>query len=315
MKHQRKNGSTLHEKGLFMGVVDLKKSEKLRNTVLEEMEGERAEELEEAILDQFDQIHSIDFFPDPDIERLLLRQQEKEIEELRKRPQLEKGIVCFKPSGASKCERELFYTALKVKPDEMVMFPYQRRWTRNSSAVHAARQRELLYCEKLIENPAFKVARTSEGLPCWESNIHTVKKIEHKGIPFYISGMMDGILEYRDGSKIGFEFKTKSTTIAQVGAYKMRDAQESHKMQTVAYSLLFGINEFLIVYESVAKDGWDKGADARPDMRAFYVKVTESDRQQLLDKWAWVASQCYAGEVPDGDYSKCIFCPYKSRCH
>lgn len=299
-----------------MGFVIRGGAEALRNSALEQTTWERGEELKNALLFQLNELHSKDIWTDWDIEALLLKVKERELERMRKRPgQPEEtgGLVKFNPSSASKCERELFYRAVKVKQDEMTMYPYQRRWTRNSSAVHEAVQRDLLYSEKYTSG-AFTVERTAEGFPAWEDEILTTKKMEHQGVPFLIHGKMDGILRYKDGSRIGFEYKTKSTTIAQIGSYKMKSAEESHVLQTVAYSLLFGIDEFLILYESVAKDGWKKGEEARPDLRCFYIRVTDGQKQALLDKWAGVASMCYDAEIPEGDRSKCIFCPFKSRC-
>lgn len=139
--------------------------------------------------------------------------------------------------------------------------------------------------------------------------------ITHNGVTFALFGMMDGILEYKqDGTRVGFEFKTKSTTIAQVGNYKMKDAQEGHKLQTVAYSLLFDVDEFIIMYESVAKDNWTANQNAKSDIRTFYNKVTEADKLMLLDKLAEVEKHIQAGKIPEGDLSKCIFCPYKNTC-
>ena len=49
------------------------------------------------------------------------------------------------------------------------------------------------------------------------------------------------------------------------------------------------------------------------DLRTFYVKITEEDRQQLLDKLSEVAKQFYAEEVPAKE-DKCFFCQYKTAC-
>ncbi|MFP3427608.1 hypothetical protein, partial [Pseudoalteromonas sp. SIMBA_162] len=83
----------------------------------------------------------------------------------------------------------------------------------------------------------------------------------------------DGILQYKDGSRVGFEFKTKSTK--QDTIHKLKKPSPSHIQQTVAYSLLFGIDEYLITYESVSKDEWRSGPIAYEDIKPFYVKVTE----------------------------------------
>ncbi|MFT4413234.1 hypothetical protein ACLM5H_05160 [Fredinandcohnia humi] len=290
-------------------------AKQLREEIREQKANSRGDDLSKAILSHFDAIHSKDTPLDFEIEKLLIRDELKALENDKSNLHFDNNLITFSPSSASKCERELFYKAVNEVKDEQPFFPYQRRWTRNGTAVHSATQRDLLYAEKYLESPAFKVVRMEDGTPAWEKNIRNVKQFEHNGISFQIYGMMDGLLKFVDYSTIGFEFKTKSTTIGAVGSYKMKDAQDSHKQQCIAYSLLFGINEFLIVYESLAKDGWTKGAEAKPDMRAFYVKVTEEDKQQLLDKFARVAGMYYAQVRPQPDTSKCLFCPYKTTCN
>lgn len=288
-------------------------AERLKKRVLEN-DSERGQRLAGALFNQMNSLHSKDFFPDHTLESLLLKQKEHDLSLLKSYKKLPEGLICFSPSSASGCKRGLIFKANKEEKDEVQRFPYQRRWTRNSSAVHEAVQRDLLYCEKVLDNPIFTVHRLEDGLPAWEQNIKTCKVIEHNGVKFALNGMCDGILEYKpDGSKVLFEFKTKSTTIGCVGTYKLKGVQEEHRIQAIAYSILFGVDECIFCYESVAKDGWTKGADAKIDLRTFYVKVTEEDRQQLLDKFAETAEAFYKGEqLPKED--KCFFCVYKTAC-
>ncbi|MCW2279283.1 PD-(D/E)XK nuclease family protein [Heliophilum fasciatum] len=297
-----------------MGLTNKAGAAKLRETVAELNISVRGTELTAAILDHFNRVHSGELMPDIEIERLLMETERLALEDDKSGLQFQKGIVTFSPSSASKCERELYFRADRIPKEEGEMMPYQRRWVRNGSAVHAAVQRDLLYAEKYLTDPAFTVVRTKKGLPAWEKNVRQVRPLEYDGVKFQIYGMMDGVLQYRDGLKIGFEFKTKSTTLGAIGHYKMKDAQEDHKTQCVAYSLLFGLREFLIVYESLAKDGWMKGHEAKPDIRAFYLNVTDEDRDKLLQKFAGVARKYYAKEMPSKDPEKCIFCPYKMKC-
>ncbi|GAA0121455.1 hypothetical protein UT300018_07710 [Clostridium faecium] len=76
------------------------------------------------------------------------------------------------------------------------------------------------------------------------------------------------------------------------------------KIQAVAYSILFGVDECILTYESVAKDGWNKGAEAKVDLRTFYIKVTEADRLALLDRFSEIAKQFYNKQLP-GKEEKC----------
>lgn len=280
-----------------------------------EHDSERSQRLAGALYNQFNDLHSKDFYDDYEIESLLLKQKEHDLYNIKNYEKLPEGLVAFSPSSASACGRGLVFKANKVRKDEIQRFPYQRRWTRNSSAVHEAVQRDLLYSEKVLDNPMFKVHRLESGLPAWEQNIKTAKVIEHNGVKFVMNGMCDGILEYQpDGSKVLFEFKTKSTTIGTVGTYKLKGVQEEHRIQAIAYSIMFGIDEAVFMYESVAKDGWTKGADAKVDFRTFYVKITEEDRAALLDRLSEIAKQYYEGDTPKKEADKCFFCVYKTAC-
>ena len=270
-----------------------------------------------ALYNMFNELHGTEYYSDIDIEKTLLDQRIREVNNIVKPhvPTQYEGMVYFSPSGASKCCRELYYKALKSTKDLQPFYPYHKRWTRNASAVHEAVQRDLLYAEKILPDAPFKVARTDEGLPCWEENIKTFKVLEHDGVKFGLYGMSDGILIHKeDGKKVGFEFKTKSTTIGAVGNYKMKDASESHKLQCTAYALLFGIYDHIIMYESLAKDGWNKGEDAKIDFRTFYHKVKDEDVKDLLDKYVYVTKCVETLDPPPQELDKCMFCPYKGIC-
>ena len=283
----------------------------LREKVIDNLD----EIIERDMLRHFNELHALDLPQDFEIERAILQDELNVINRKSSVGKFTRSLVTFSPSSASKCERELYYKANRFSKDHAAFYPYQRRWMRNGTAVHAAVQRDLLYAEKYLDKPAFIVERTSEGRPAWEGNIKQSKQFTHNGVSFQIYGMMDGILLYQPTStRLGFEFKTKSTTISAVGTYKMKGPQASHLEQCTAYSLLFDLEEFLLVYESLAKDSWMKGEEAKPDMRAFHVTVTDEDRELLLDKFAAVARDYYACKMPEADMGKCILCTYKSEC-
>lgn len=289
-------------------------AERLKKRVIEQ-DSERGQRLAGALYNQMNDLHSVDFYSNYEIESLLLKQKEHDLDKMKNFERLPEGLISFSPSSASACGRGLVFKANKEEKDEVIRYPYQRRWTRNSSAVHEAVQRDLLYCEKVLKNPIFTVERLESGLPAWEQNIKTAKVIEHNGVKFVLNGMCDGILNYTpDGSRVLFEFKTKSTTIGTVGTYKLKGVQEEHRIQAVAYSILFGVDEVVFMYESVAKDGWTKGAEAKVDFRSFYVKITEEDRKNLLDRLSEIASDYYANKLPEKESEKCFFCVYKEAC-
>lgn len=272
----------------------------------------RGEILTHAFYNHIEAINSIDYFNVKAVEELVLQEQQYLVNKLGQYPKYPKDLPRFSPSSSDKCERELFFKALKMKRDEETGVPFQRRWTRNSTAVHGAVQKQLLEAEVLLPDPEFKVMRLENGLPAWEKNIENHKIIEHNGAKFVVFGMCDGILDFKDGTKVGFEFKTKSNSVAQIK--QLKEPSGSHVMQTVAYSILFGVDEWLITYESVAKDKWSTAENGRPDFKVFYHKVTERDRKKLLDKWARVAENIADGEISKPDIKKCLFCPFKEVC-
>lgn len=281
-------------------------------------------EIENAIKSHFNMINADSYFPKKEVEEILLRQKQFELWRMEKenRFRTPEGLIKFTPSSASKAKRDLFYKALKVPEDESENAPFNNRWTRNSTAIHEAVQRDLLYAPYLLDNPLFTVQMVEKEdfgvLPAWEKNIETYKEYEHKGKKFVISGMMDGILTYeKTGESIGFEFKTKTNDAWQV--HNLKKPSPNHVQQCVAYSLVFEtpdgkpLNDYLITYEAIPKDKWLAGASALNDLKAFHVHVSDRQKTNLLNKFAEVVGYVETGELPPLEKSKILFSPYKSR--
>lgn len=274
----------------------------------------RGEELAKELLEMFEDLHSLPEIYDNDIDLQLMEDEIRNIKSPKKL-NFRRGLTTFSPSSANKCKRELYYKALRAEQDEQPFYTFQRRWLRNATAVHEAVQRDLLLAEKHLDDPAFTVERMEDGSIAWEDNLKDVKVYRYRDVEFQLFGMMDGIIRHRDGTRIGFEYKTKSTTIAAVGDFLMKGIQDSHLEQAIAYSVLFGVDEFLFVYESLAKDYWNKGEEARVDMRAFHFKPTSEQKKELFDKFADVAKKVKARKLPEAEFpERCMFCSYKSVC-
>ena len=275
--------------------------------------------------------HRLNLYDDYQIEKTLLRQQELDVEGIKNREPRRTDVVLFNPSSAGKCPRDLYYRSIGTPEDGLLLAPYNKRWSENGTAVHARIQRDLLYASIYVPDNPFNVALAGEllgpnckpnrrNLPAWENNVLYTKEFTHNGYTFAIRGMCDGYLWY-GGKLVNLEIKTKSTTIAAVGSYKMKEPMPSHVMQCICYSLLFMGNPYenrvdtsVIFYESLAKDEWSKGEDARTDIRTFQVNVTKEDRVALLDKFADVVRCKEIGLPPEADTEKCLFCKYKDTC-
>ena len=311
----------------MMSLVSRKNAQALRQEALNSYNGVIAS----SFYKMMNEFHTLNIFDDYKIEKVLLRQQELDVEGIKNREPRRTDIITFNPSSAGKCPRELYYKGINTPEGSLNLYSYNRRWTSNGTAIHARIQRDLLYAEKYMEDNPFKVAQAYDVLgacckyercmlPAWENNIFTTREFEHNGVKFAIRGMADGFLWY--GEKlVNLEIKTKSTTVAAVGTYKMKEPMEHHVMQCVCYSLLFHedpyedrVDTSILFYESLAKDNWSKGADARPDIRAFQVNVTKEMRVELLDKFAMVVDCINRGVPPYADTSKCLFCPFKETC-
>jgi CRISPR/Cas system-associated exonuclease Cas4 (RecB family) len=264
-----------------------------------------------------DDFHRLNVNDDYKLDVMLLQDEIEQMTDGRKnlRGTWDESLPTFSPSASDSCERQLAFKILGADEDDVVFEPYQKRWVRNGSYVHKAMQRDLIYIEKYLEDAPFEVCRTKEGKPAWERNTRTVKQFTHNGENFQIYGMVDGMLFYKPQRKrIGFDFKTKSTTIAAIGDYKLKAPQENNVLQAVAYSLLFDVDEYIICYESLAKDSWTKGKEAKPDVRVFHITITEKMKTDLLDKLADITKDIREGKLPNPDFSKCLFCPFKTVC-
>lgn len=279
-----------------MSIINAGGAKGLQDEVLEE--NPLGPRFEQEIISQFNQLHSQDIWGDKDIEELLLEDHAKAVENFDKFPTYPRDLVKFNPSGASKTVMDLWLKAKGYK-EYVTRYPYHKRWTRNASAVHDAVQRDLLYSERYTDK-FFRMTRTEDGLPAWEHNILRWEELEHNGQKFILHGMLDGIMKHEaTGTLVGFELKTKSNTIAQVGHYLMKGPADYHVEQAVAYYLLTGVRDYIIFYEALAKPRWLKMEEAREDMRAFHIYVTDEMAEKVLDKWAYVSEMVQKDELPE----------------
>lgn len=276
---------------------------------------ERSHKMAAEFYKQINDFHAMGLKTDPEIEIIYYENVLKNLKFPVERTYVPKDAYIFMPSSASKCKRELYLhlTGNKKNADNDWL-PYHYRWTRNSIAVHEAVQKDFLYMRKYMPEANFQI-HLVDGIPMWEENLKTTTLVEHKGVQFALVGQMDGILRYMPENKlIGFEFKTKTNSVAQVGTYKMKDIAEFHKLQAVCYKIMFGLDEFIFMYEAVAKDQWIKGKEARMDIRVFHIEVTDQMVEEMKDKFYDVIKAIEAKAAPDKEIDKCLLCDYKTIC-
>jgi CRISPR/Cas system-associated exonuclease Cas4 (RecB family) len=235
----------------------------------------------------------------------------------------------FTPSSANSCPRELYCKLKGMKRDTTENLPYRGRWQRMGTLFGEMVQKELLYIHKHYkqatgENPPFvphyvelQLGEEVKKYPAWEDFVKRSKTIVWNGVEVNLMGMPDGILKYKDGSTVGLEIKSKQTSYSRTSHYSMKSPSESHVLQLVGYSLLYGIDEFIILYGNLSKKDWlmsHEEYDKYPDIRAFYVRVTEEDREQLLDRFSAIVKAVKEGNPPKLDIDKWVFNNYKHAC-
>jgi hypothetical protein len=232
----------------------------------------------------------------------------------------------FSPSASNSCPRELYMKQLRAKRDEQRKQPHMGRWVRIGTSIGDLIQRDLLFIEKHFEaktgnKPRFTVERNENGEPMFEDFAKTNKRVEHGAHTFYLFGTPDGILRYTtdDGEvlRVGLEIKSKQTTSAQTSLYKMREPKEDHAKQVVAYSEMYGVDHYVILYVNASKKGWvysDEDYEKTPDIRAFHREVTDADRAQLFDFFTGVLDAVNAKQAPKLDLWRWNFNNFKTTC-
>ena len=228
----------------------------------------------------------------------------------------------FSPSGSGSCARELYCKAKGLPRDNSDVKPYQTRWQHIGTKIGDMIQEQVLLMEYHLENltgvaPSFKFVRNEYGEPAFEEFVYCKKLIDDR---FYLMGTTDGILETEiDGKKVkvGLEIKSKQTSYSQTGYYSMKEANEKHRKQTVAYSLMYDVDYWIVVYVNASKKSWSMATEdieKYPDIRAFGHYVTQEEKDQLLNKFRGIMDAVDNNTPPELDLLNWTFNNYKVAC-
>lgn len=232
----------------------------------------------------------------------------------------------FSPSALGSCPRELYVKAKGAKRDTVRSQPHQGRWRKLGTLGGDLIQRELLAIERNYEKatgntPRFRFLRNDDGTPMFEDFAKTNKLVEMDGETFYLYGAPDGIMTYTtdDGKKIrvGLEIKSKQGTPARTSRYSMKQPDESHAVQVVAYSHMFDCDYYIVLYVNYAKQKWfmtDEEYEKTPDIRAFCTRVTDEDKREVFGKAVEVTRSVREGIPPKLDLDGWTFNNYKEAC-
>lgn len=230
----------------------------------------------------------------------LIASIEKSANEVRKPSQT------YKPSSMN-CERQMVYQILGVDPEN-------RGTTYQSEGICESGTDRHIRIQQAIEN-----MQKTLGIDCVyidvaefvnQRNLTDLEIVSKSGMEtklynkrYNISFMCDGIIKYKSKYFI-FEFKTETAD----KFYRRNDVDEGHYNQATAYSLSFGINQVLFVYEN--RNTLDK--------KAYIRNVTDDMIEELIGKIEYCDSYAKKLKAPPKPQTvakkTCSYCAYRNKC-
>lgn len=230
----------------------------------------------------------------------------------------------FSPSSSGSCPRELYLKIKGAERDKQEVQPHQTRWQHIGTKIGDMIQEQVLLMEHHLENltkvkPKFKFVRNEHAEPMFEEFAYNKTLIKDR---YYLMGTTDGIMEFKDTEtgqviKVGLEIKSKQTSYSQTGDFSMKQADPKHKLQTVAYSIMYNVDFWIIVYVNGSKKSWNMSEEdfkKYPDVRAFGHYVTQDMKDKLLDKFDGIMDAVDKDTPPKLDLTKWTFNNYKKAC-
>ena len=235
-----------------------------------------------------------------------------------------KPSIYYKPSSLV-CMRQMYFTRKGVDPEEERKDPSFIGICESGTDRHDRIQRVL----NEMKNLGMEFEYIDVETYVKEHNLVDIEIREKKGMEthcfnkrFNMSFFTDGIIKYIPENKYFiFEFKTEVTQ-----KFAKRDNEESaHQIQAACYSLNFGIDDTLFVYE-------DRNFCTK---KAFLYHVSEEDkRSKVVDKILKCEEYVNQNKVPpkvtnkdvDPNYTGgrdrvigpsvkiCEYCRYKKEC-
>jgi hypothetical protein len=94
----------------------------------------------------------------------------------------------------------------------------------------------------------------------------------------------------------------------------MKGPEESHVEQCKVYSMMYGLDYYIILYVNASHKTWnmtDADIAKYPDIRAFGNYFTQEDKLGVLDKFASVMEAVRTRKPMNTDLSKWTFNNYK----
>lgn len=287
----------------------------LRTEIAEAAPQERAQAIADDFAGQLDAWYSRPETFDNDLDRQIAKWYADAPNVFPKRPY-------FSPSSATDCPRAQYFKQLRAKKDAQPKQPHQGRWQALGTAVGSFIQRDVLAMERNMPETTFRFERTGRGEPMFEDFAKVNTPVTHGGHSFHLFGTCDGIMTYVDPEtgevlRVGLEIKSKQTTAAKTSQYSMRTPEEKHVAQCAVYSEMYNVDYFVILYVNASKKKWsyepEEYADT-PDIRAFGVHFTDSDREAIFDGFSDILDAVRTKTPPPLSLENWTFNNFKTAC-
>ena len=212
----------------------------------------------------------------------------------------------YKPSSMN-CTRQMVYQVLGVEPDPGKT-TYQLEGICESGTDRHIRIQQAIEKIKDILNVDCVYIDVADFVN--QRNLTDLEIVAKSGMEtklynkkYNMSFMCDGIIKYKSKYFI-FEFKTETAD----KFYRRDDVDPNHYNQATAYSINFGIDNVLFVYEN--RNTLDK--------KAYIRNVTDEMKEELIGKIEYCDSYLKQLKAPPkpADVSKkaCSYCAYRTRC-
>ena len=211
----------------------------------------------------------------------------------------------YKPSSM-KCIRNMYFQLVGAEPDKESVGASFIGICESGTDRHERIQSAVCFMKELgIDCEYINVADFVKQQGLTDLEIVDQKGFETKlfNKTYNISFMCDGIIRYR-GEYYILEIKTESIRKWMVRT----EVAEEHISQGVAYSVSFGIDKVLFLYES--RDTCDK--------KSFLLEVSEDMKYELVSKIEecdyYVSKLTPPPKPQDITKKTCSYCRYKAQC-
>ncbi|PHB23081.1 hypothetical protein COE80_19405 [Bacillus pseudomycoides] len=242
-----------------------------------------------------------------------------------------KGTSFIRPSIIGSDPQQIYWYLKREKDDtgKLPQDPRLTRWQAIGTVVGDMWQKQVLHYEKFYEKvtgkpKAFKFERNERNEyyePMFEEFARKWTSFVHNGKTYYLYGTTDGIMLYKDYQtgkvlRVGLEIKSKQTSYSATSRWTMRQSQEKHRKQVTTYSLMYGVDYWIILYQNCSKKGWrytKEDTQKYPDFRVFGIYVTDTMKENLMSEIESYYDSL-EGDKPKLDLMSWEFNNYKIKC-